>query len=369
MIEVIWTKKILDKKGKTIGYALQDINGNVQEIKLNELKKEIHNNQIAVLNLKLTSNNQLRELGWGDYVKRAAKIQTIQKKGKLGNPTDQEMHNMIVRAKILGLPIEEMTTACGGKCYLIHKTRNEHIVIIPSTVAVLNGDRKHQQFTTHIRKLTGKISIWGGCNLLYTYCMFRRCIASELDLTHFNTSSISNMNYMFEHCEAKSINFTNFDTSNVECMNGMFEFCSTPELNLSNFNTSKVENMGNMFLASRTTKINLSNFNTSNVEKMDCMFEHCQAEKLDLRSFNTSKVKDMSRMFNQCKADYIDVSSFDTTNVEDWNSMFGDCRANKLDLRSFKIEHIGNYMETMFSGCKSSIQATDQTLIEMYEYR
>ena len=87
-------------------------------------------------------------------------------------------------------------------------------------------------------------------------------------------------------------------------MNRMFCDCSKlTELNLSNFNTSNVTNMSNMFRAcSSLTSLDLSSFNTSKVTDMEGMFSNCyKFTTLDLSHFDTSNVTSMFNMFMDCK--------------------------------------------------------------------
>ena len=135
-----------------------------------------------------------------------------------------------------------------------------------------------------------------------------------IDLTHLDTSMVTDMSWMFSRDIFSDLNMTlkeiifgnNFDTSNVEDMGGMFAFCSSiEELDLSNFDTSKVTSMARMFFGCTSlTKLNLSSFDTSNVSSMMQMFQGCSSlTSLDLRSFDTFKVSTNSRnystMFNE----------------------------------------------------------------------
>ena len=81
------------------------------------------------------------------------------------------------------------------------------------------------------KKITSCNSMFSGCSSL-----------KFLDLSNFNTSSVTNMMRMFYGCSSlESINLYNFDTSKVISMYSMFEECSSIKyLNLANFNTSKV---------------------------------------------------------------------------------------------------------------------------------
>ena len=67
----------------------------------------------------------------------------------------------------------------------------------------------------------------------------------EIDLSNFDTSSVTTMKSMFYKCSSLTfLNLTNFDTSNVTSMMYMFYSCSSLiSLDLSSFNTSKVTTM------------------------------------------------------------------------------------------------------------------------------
>jgi len=94
-----------------------------------------------------------------------------------------------------------------------------------------------------------------------------------------------------------SIDLSHFDTSNVTNMNRMFNSTGLTSLDLSHFDTSKVTNMGFMFTASASlTDINISSFDTSNVTNMGGMFNSIGVTSLDLSHFDTSKVTNMGFM-------------------------------------------------------------------------
>lgn len=88
-------------------------------------------------------------------------------------------------------------------------------------------------------------------NIKNCYCWFSDCSGlTELDLSNFNTSSVTNMGYMFSDCSnLKSITFgENFSIAKVKVMSGMFSGCSSlTELDLSGFDTSDVTKMSDMF--------------------------------------------------------------------------------------------------------------------------
>ena len=132
---------------------------------------------------------------------------------------------------------------------------------------------------------------------------------------------------IFRGCSSlKYIDLSNFNTSSITTMYSMFDRCSSLEsLDLTNFNTSSVASMGSMFYGCSSLQyIDLSNFNTSSVVYMNYIFAECYSLKsLNLSSFNTSSVKDMSYMFYGCNSlQYIDLSNFDMVNCNSFASMF-----------------------------------------------
>ena len=97
---------------------------------------------------------------------------------------------------------------------------------------------------------------------------------------------------MFYGCNnITEIDLTKFDTSEVTDMSNMFEFCSSiTSINVSNFNTKKVTRMNEMFRQCLLLpSINLKSFDTSSVTTIERMFSYCQSlTSIDIADFNTS---------------------------------------------------------------------------------
>ena len=204
-----------------------------------------------------------------------------------------------------------------------------------------------------------------------------------LDLSHFNTSKVKNMESMFSNSFLPSLNIKNFDTSNVENMRSMFiDLNNVTDLDLSGWNVKKVNNIQALFVRdnklknlnlsgweldsvtdmnsmfsglSDLTSLNLTGFTTKNVTNMAHMFASTvKLADLDLSSFDTSKVTNMSGMFSNMQAlNNINLSSFNTSNVTDMSSLFGMAVVNppisSLDLSNFDTSNVTN-MSAMFQG-------------------
>ena len=84
---------------------------------------------------------------------------------------------------------------------------------------------------------------------------------------------------MFDYCEyTLSIDVSSFDTSNVTNMEYMFGSCwYILSLDLSNFNTSKVTSMGGMFYNDSRLKNIIGTLDMQNVTNANYMFYGCSA--------------------------------------------------------------------------------------------
>ena len=181
--------------------------------------------------------------------------------------------------------------------------------------------------------------------------MFSRSNATEIKgLNQFNTSNVTDMSAMFYNSKATSIDLSSFDTSNVTNMSSMFNESAATEIKgLNQFNTSNVTNMNAMFSHSAATSLDVSSFDTSNVTIMANMFSSSKATSLDLSSFDTSKVTNMFNMFSSSAATSLDLSSFDTSKVASMSYMFYNSKATSINLSSFDTSKVTN-MSYMFSG-------------------
>ena len=139
------------------------------------------------------------------------------------------------------------------------------------------------------------------------------------------------------------IDLSNFDTSQVTDMQYMFYMCKNLEkINFGNINTSLVTNMSHLFSnCSSLTSIDLSKFNTKNLVYMRDIFSYCyKLISVDLSNFDTSKVVNMRGLFYQCdNLRYIDLTNFNTSLVNNFIGMFGHCKSLVyINLRSFIIK-------------------------------
>ena len=179
----------------------------------------------------------------------------------------------------------------------------------------------------------------------------------EIDLSHFDTSEVTNMGGMFYGMSnLTTLNVSHFDTSKVADMSLMFHgMRDLSALNLSSFNTSQVTDMHNMFYGmSNLTTLNVSHFDTSKVTNMGLMFYGIpNLTSLDLSNFDTSKVTNMGNMFSSMtNLTSLNLSSFNTSKVTDMGFMFyGIPNLTSLDLSNFDTSKTTK-MSFMFYGMR-----------------
>lgn len=186
----------------------------------------------------------------------------------------------------------------------------------------------------------------------------------------FDTSSITDMNFMFGGCSnLKSIPL--LDTSSATSMSNMFNMCSNlksiPLINTSSvtnmesmFNgcsslqsiprldTGLVTGMSNMFSNCRSlTTIPL--LDTSSATNMQSMFEGCSNLE-SIPQLDTSLVMTMNSIFRSCSS-LRSISQIDTSTVTDMSRMFDQC-SSLQSIPQMNTSKVTN-MTYMFSGCKS----------------
>ncbi len=141
-----------------------------------------------------------------------------------------------------------------------------------------------------------------------------------IDVTSWDTSSVTDMSYMFNSNSAFNQDIGNWDTSSVTDMSYMFNSNSVFNQDIGNWDTSSVTDMSNMFNYSAFNQ-DIGNWDTSSVTDMSYMFRR-PAFNQDIGNWDTSSVTDMSYMFNENSTFNQDIGNWDTSSVTDMSYMF-----------------------------------------------
>ena len=189
-----------------------------------------------------------------------------------------------------------------------------------------------------------------------------------LDLSHFDTSKVTDMNSMFDNCSGLThLDLGSFDTSKVWEMEGMFRFCTALEsINCfyydeetyesgTHFVTSNVLTMKEMFNGCKKLQyIDSEPFDVRSVQNMQEMFSGCESlEDLYVLSeiydeegnpidYSNVSLRNMKRMFYGCTSlQSVDLSGVKTDYVTDMSYLFSDCSAlQNLDLGTLNTSRV-----------------------------
>ena len=161
------------------------------------------------------------------------------------------------------------------------------------------------------------------------------------------------------------------DTSNVIDMSYWFhKLPKLQSIDVSHLNTSQVTNMWGMFAINGLKSLDISNFNTKNVKKLDYMFAG-SSELTYLKignNIDTTNVSSITYMFqNMPKLTVLDLSGFDTSHINNISDLFSSTsNLRKLILGPNTIfnNNEGNLSSVPIAGTK--IPGTDKVVTAPY---
>lgn len=228
------------------------------------------------------------------------------------------------KAVIMNLPIQEIETTCGNKCYLVEVAEDNHVLYIPDNVTKPSS-AFNDQYNDTLNKLRGCLKVRGGHNIRSTDSMFSNCNLELLDLNKLESQNIKVAYDMFLDSKIKKLKIDRFNTSTIDLMTSMFEGFETEELDLSNFDTTNVISMSRMFYRSKIKKLNIHNFSENRLISVNEMFKQSETQTIDLSWVTMSKLREYKDVLYWAKVKEVNITK------EDWinNSIFYqiDCEA------------------------------------------
>ena len=206
--------------------------------------------------------------------------------------------------------------------------------------------------------LTGlDVTHWGMGHVGNMTDMFYGCHSlTDLDgLAEWDTGNATMLTRMFYDCNRLSTaGITSWNVRKVTTTRGMLYGTPITSLDLSAWNTDSLTNIRYMFgSCTKLTSLDLSGWNMSNVTSMESLFGHDQQlTNLRFDGWNTGNVRLMGHMFEYCtKLTSLDLSGWDTSNVTDMYGLFANC-TSLAGLKLGDRWNMGNVTDTtwMFSG-------------------
>ena len=125
--------------------------------------------------------------------------------------------------------------------------------------------------------------------------------------TVYCTNSVVSLNYMFgESSEAmaskvENVDLSHLNTSNVTQMQYMFQYCS------------------------RLKNVNIDNWDLGKLQNAQYMFARCTSiQSLDLSNMNPTALTNTTNMFNNCTSlTFLDIRQFTLSSITTFTNMFG----------------------------------------------
>lgn len=268
----------------------------------------------------------------------------------------QDMYGMFRNTSITTLDVSQWNVSHVGSVAEMFR-ECENLVTLDTSRWRLDSARNAWDMFYDCRSLTGlDVTHWdmghvGNMTEMFYYC---RSLTGLDGLDEWNTGNVTNMSSMFSGCNRLStVGITSWNVRKVTTTKSMLQGTSITSLDLSGWNTDSLTNMQYMFEnCTKLTGLNLSGWDTSNVTSMEGLFGHDQQlTNLRLDGWNTGNVRLMGHMFEYCtKLTSLDLSGWDTSNVTDMYALFDNCTS----LASLKLGdrwNMGNVTDTtwMFS--------------------
>jgi surface protein len=141
---------------------------------------------------------------------------------------------------------------------------------------------------------------------------------------HWDTSNVTNMEWMFYNARDFNQPIGTWDTSNVTTMERMFAKARNFNQPIGTWNTSNVANMRVMFFDARMFNQPIGTWNTRNVKDMSWMFVGATSFNKPIGTWNTRNVKNMIWMFVGATSFNQPIANWDIRNVMFMRDMFKD---------------------------------------------
>ena len=315
-----------------IVYRIRFINGKTSDIHPNDLKYNILEDDITLVNLDSDLKNTC----------------TSEKTG-IPKVSDDDISKLLYKSKILGLGIKNIScynlVDNEAYSYLITKSPNESILVIPNNIKLIGllNDTGRQ-----IDRTFNKLSVVGGYGLEAIPALFESCNIIELDLSRFDTQNVVDMRYLFNKAYIGNMDLSQLNVNNVKTMYSMFNSIHIPELQITNWCSSELMDVRSMFKRCTCDRIEILSMGLGQADSFEDMFYGSRIDTLKIVGLNTLNITNMSYMFYDAKINHIGLGNFKTQNVRTMLCMFCNCNIGEIDLRSFKTHNVEN-MDSMFN--------------------
>lgn len=363
---------------KYVEYTIKYDTGIVENIDADRLKYLISTNQIAVRNLILTSNNQLRisniknvvshRGNWNKYNSNGSVPYIRAEFGRdqalyincekhLSFKRVKSLDKLIHKAKAKGLQVKKIHNSNNSKCFMIaiYDSKNVYVcseyeiyIGVESLAVFSNSDFKSIDLkgTRFARRTSGR-------------AMFSNCKAKVIDLRGVDTSNIISAAEMFKGVKAEILGIESIDVSNIETMEYMFSDYAGNIIDISKWDMSRVLLANGMFNEAIIKKLVIGKHMKCSIKDTRWMFRGTRTIKIDLSNLNLNGVIECYEMFKDCRVDKVCIDNNKLVSALNYNNMFLNSKINRVRMIGTEIREEKKNIKEMFSGSNIKSIVTD----------
>jgi surface protein len=165
------------------------------------------------------------------------------------------------------------------------------------------------------------ISHWDTSNVTNMWDMFYGATNFNQDISYWDVSKVSNMYNMFGYAESFNQDISSWNISSVTDFTALFYEASNFNQNISSWNVSHITNMQEMFAGASSFNQGIGNWDVSSVTNMAGMFAGASSFNQNIGGWNVSKVSNMYNMFGYAESFNQNIGNWDVSNVNHWQGM------------------------------------------------
>lgn len=289
-------------------------------------------------------NEQQRQTNEDARQKAETDRQTAEKErataeGKRAN-IDKERDELVSRMQAAWQEIERMKKLregeYGKEIELVEKIKNADKIPTQNVwLDATDGQIKSTPASEGINTNAYKYYYIGRREVVGNGGRFTNKYLHSLDLSNWDTQSLSDASYMFKGCSSlQSIDVSNWNTQVLKDGFAMFSGCSALQT------------------------IDVSNWDTQSLSSTNYMFENCSSlQSIDVSKWDTKALSNAYVMFSKCTAlQSLDLSNWNTKALTSMRGMFAGCKVLRLmDFRKANFSHVKDVF-LLFSGCDALVE-------------
>ena len=211
------------------------------------------------------------------------------------------------------------------------------------------------------KKLTAlDLSGWDVSNVTTMQCAFYQDGALKTigDLEKWDLTNVVNMNHMFYQCSSlqELTGTQNWGLENVTGIKSLFHTCTslTQLEGEENWDLGKVQDASYAFYsANKLTELSVADWDLGSCTNAFALFCYASSiEYLDVSDWDTSNMQDMGGIFSDCyKLANVDVSNWDTSSATNMYMLFCRCSSmTEVIADNWDLSNVTN-VRLMFDGC------------------